>query len=68
VSDSAIISDPYRSPIVAQKRTDSDGGVAIRGPRSGVLILSEPEVDRLVAFARDESRRARLQRYPMNGH
>jgi hypothetical protein len=56
--DSVVISDAYRTPIVAQKRTDADGGVAIRGPKS-VLILSDSELDRLVAFVRGEPPKAR---------
>lgn len=61
-SDSLIISDPYRSPITAQKR--QDGGVVLRGSRS-MMILSEAELDRVVEFVRDEPRLGQLQRYTM---
>jgi hypothetical protein len=56
------ISDPYRAKITAARNLD--GGVLIRGPRS-FLLLSETELDRLVAFVRDEPPKARLQRFPM---
>jgi hypothetical protein len=54
-----VISDRYRAPIRAEKK--ADGAIFLRSPRS-VLILSEGEFDRLVAFVREE---ARLQVYPM---
>jgi hypothetical protein len=57
--DSTIISDPLRVPITVQKRTD--GGVVLRGHRDNI-ILSETELDRLFAFARDK---AVLQRFPI---
>jgi hypothetical protein len=46
--DSAIISDPYRQPIVAQQK--DGGGIILRGP-GAPLILSQAEVERLVDFA-----------------
>lgn len=58
-----VISDEHRVPITADKQ--SDGTVILRGPRS-LLILSEAEMDRLVAFARDEPMKPRIQRYPVN--
>lgn len=61
--DSAIISDPLRVPVIAQRRTDSEKGIVLRGHFHHVLILSEAEVDRLVGYARDEPPRARIQRY-----
>jgi hypothetical protein len=60
MAGSIVISDPYRTPITAQRHRD--GGVVLRGPRS-LLLLSDAELDRLVAFARDEPPRARIQRY-----
>jgi len=61
--DSAIISDPLRVPITAQRK--SDGCVIIRGHRSNTLILSESELSRLISFTRDEPRLGKLQRYPV---
>lgn len=58
--DSTITSDPLRVPITAQKK--AQGGVILRGLKS-ILLLSQAELDRLVAFIRDEPLKARLQRY-----
>ena len=52
-------SDPLRVPITVQKR--AEGGIVLRGHRDNI-ILSEAELDRLFAFARDE---AHIQRFPM---
>ncbi len=67
MTDVVIVSDPLRVPITAERRTD--GGVAVRGHFRGVLVLSDTELDRLIAFARDEPPRARIQRFVMTpGH
>jgi hypothetical protein len=56
----AVISDPLRTPVVAELR--EAGGIVIR--RGGRYIaLSETELDRLVTFVRNESPNARLQRF-----
>lgn len=65
-TDSVIITDQYRVPVIAQKRTDSETGVVLRGHFHHVLILSEAELDRLFAFVNDEPPRARIQRYVVN--
>jgi hypothetical protein len=59
VSDSIIVSDRYRTPVVAQKR--AKGGIILRSARSWIA-LNEDELDRVVAFARNE---ARLQCFPV---
>jgi hypothetical protein len=59
LTDTAIISDPYRQPITVQRHRD--GGVVVRCPRS-VLLLSEAELSRLFDFAHDLGV---LQRYVM---
>lgn len=64
MTDEMVISDRYRSPITARRRTDELGGVVLRDHRHA-LFLSESELDRLVAFVRDEPSKARLQRYTM---
>jgi hypothetical protein len=56
------ISDQYRLPVVVSKR--DDGGIVIRCAAHTRLLHSTAE-DRLVAFARDEPVKARLQRFPM---
>jgi hypothetical protein len=58
VSDSIIVSDRYRTPVTAEKR--EAGGVVLRAARSWIA-LNEAELDRVVAFARNE---ARLQCFP----
>jgi hypothetical protein len=56
----AVISDPLRVPVIAERR--EAGGIVIR--RGGRYIaLSEAELDRLVAFVRNEPPKARLQRF-----
>lgn len=60
---SVVISDPYRVPIIAQKRTDADKGVVLRGLFHHVVVLSDDELDRLISFARNEPR---IQRYPIS--
>jgi hypothetical protein len=62
MTDAVIISDRYRQPVTAQRHRD--GGVLLRTARS-LIILSEAEFDRAVAFVRDEPVKARLQRFPM---
>lgn len=59
MTDSIIVTDRYRTPIVAEKR--DQGGVVLRGPRSW-LALSANEFDRLVTFVRNEPT---IQRYVM---
>lgn len=59
MTECAIISDPLRIPLVAQRL--DDGRVMLRTPGRPPLFLSPQEVDRLSAFA---SNRATLQRYP----
>ena len=54
-----IISDPLRVPVTAELR--KDGGVLVRGHFRGALALSESELTRLIAFARNEPR---IQRFP----
>ena len=61
VSDSLVISDRYRTPIVAQRHFDDPRGVVLRTHKSW-LVLSGAEFDRLVGFVRNE---ATLQRYVM---
>jgi hypothetical protein len=62
MTDAVVISDPYRAPIVAQKRNDSDGGVVLRpAGRSLPIMLPEAELDRLFAFARGKPH---IQRFP----
>lgn len=58
MTEAAVISDPLRVPITAERR--SDGGVAVRGRFRSILALSATELDRLIAFARDEPPRARI--------
>jgi hypothetical protein len=58
VGRAIAISDPLKIPITAQKQ--SDGSVILRGHKA-VIILSQAELDRLFAFARN---RAVIQRYP----
>jgi hypothetical protein len=66
MTDSVIISDPARSPIVAQRHNGKAGGVALRGQFHSVVVLSAAELDRLVAFARSDEppRLGKLQRFP----
>ena len=67
MTDVTIISDPARKPIVAQRHTGGAGGVALRGHFNGLLVLSRPEIDRIVEFARSENeppQLGRIQRYP----
>jgi hypothetical protein len=45
--DTAVISDPLRTPITAQKR--ETGGVVIRSARS-FIALSDSEISRLIEF------------------
>jgi hypothetical protein len=62
MTDTTIISDPYRQPITAQKHRDGRG-VVLRGSRPGcILLLSEAELERLFGFANDLGV---LRRYPM---
>lgn len=49
MGDSVVITDRYRVPVVAQKRTDTEKGIVLRGQFHHVLILSESELDRLVS-------------------
>jgi hypothetical protein len=58
--DSMVISDRWRTPITAQPQRD--GGIALRSGRSGLLILSPAELQRLFKFANDLGV---LQRFPM---
>ncbi len=60
--DAVVISDPYRSPIPAQRK--DGGGVVIRTPKSA-LLLSESDMDRVIAFVGDEPRLGQLQRFQM---
>jgi len=61
MSDTAVISDPYRQPITVQRHRE--GGVVLRGSRPGcILLLSEAELDRLWSFAHDLGV---LRRFPM---
>jgi hypothetical protein len=56
--DSRVISDRWREPIVAQKKTD---GIVLRTSKAW-LLLSGAELDRLFAFLRDKPT---IQRYPV---
>jgi hypothetical protein len=49
--DSRVISDRWRTPIVAHRQ--HDGGVALRSGGSGLLILSPAELERLFSYAND---------------
>lgn len=60
MTDSVIISDPSRVPVVAHAR-DTGGVVLSRGAR--YIALSATELDRLVKFAHGE---VRLMRYPVS--
>jgi hypothetical protein len=63
MTDTAVvISDPYRVPIMAERRRDGSGGVLLRRAPSTVLALGQDEFDRLVAFVRNEPT---IQRYPV---
>jgi len=55
-----VISDRYRVPVVAQRRTE--GGVVLRRG-AHKLVLSNTELDRLVKFARTDAR-LQIYRYP----
>ena len=55
-----VISDRWRTPVTAQRQRD--GGVVIRSGRSGLLILSPAELERLFSYANDLGV---LKRFPM---
>jgi hypothetical protein len=59
--DSIVISDRYRSPIVAQNRNDSGGGIVLRPSRGWPIIMPDAELDRLFAFAPDKAHIQRFQ-------
>jgi hypothetical protein len=61
--DTAIISDPFRVPVTAQRI--EDGRVIIRTPGKSTMILSASEVDRLARFAADKPELGRLERFPV---
>ena len=60
--ESLIITDRYRTPVVAEQRTD--GGV-VRAAPANFIALNRAELDRLVSFVRDEPRLGTLQRFPV---
>jgi hypothetical protein len=62
MTDALVISDAYRTPIVAQRHMDDPGGVVIRLPApKSLLILSAAEFDRLARFA---GRKPHIQCFP----
>jgi hypothetical protein len=63
MTDTAIISDPYRQPITVQQHRD--GGVVLRGSRPGcILLLSEAELERVFRFAQGLGVLQRFQMAP----
>jgi hypothetical protein len=47
MTDAIILSDPQRTPIIAQRRKDA--GVSLRMGRSHI-VLSSAEIERLIDF------------------
>jgi hypothetical protein len=58
--DAAVISDPLKVPITAQRR--ESGGVFIRSARS-FIALSDAELGRLYDFTEDEPQLGELQTF-----
>jgi hypothetical protein len=58
-----IISDPGRTPVVAERNRDCPGGVALRGAFKSVVVLSPTEIQCIVDFASDAPKLGELQRY-----
>lgn len=63
MTDSAIVSDPLRVPITAQRR--DDGTILLCGYFKNLVILSPSEVGRLIEFANDAPRLGELRRFPV---
>jgi hypothetical protein len=59
VTDSVVISDPYRVQLVADKR--QVGGVMLRRGNTR-LMLTSGELSRLLAYSRND---ARILRFPV---
>lgn len=58
--DTLVISDRWRVPMTAQRR--DDGGIVIRTPGKGTLLLSQSELVRLMEFVRPQL--GQLYRFP----
>jgi hypothetical protein len=52
VSDQTVITDRWRTPVIAQRR--KDGGIVLRGYFTNIIALSDTELERIFSFAHDQ--------------
>ena len=51
MTDQTVITDRWRSTVIAQRR--KDGGIVLRGHFTNIIALSDTELERLFGFIND---------------